>query len=251
MLKTELAAPIPQVAALGVALKCAGAGPTASSSWNQRPRRRFKGRNFRQTIPIRSAPYHVAVPVAENVYARQALPRPSKPPKRRKRPKTRLGRDDWYAHRPFPRGVCSTRARQDLAIGSLTQAQFQPTPEFAEPHVLAAGVTGHGLARHGRHQQALALEPGSDCWDAGSTPACVSVEKSLRGRNLILMQKYAQASMNSTIPAAKRAVENDTQGVAFRRCASVRSSHELGNQSGTLRLRERLFTFICVEIRTR
>jgi tetratricopeptide (TPR) repeat protein len=85
--------------------------------------------------------------------------------------------------------------REDLAIGSLTQAyRSSTTPEFAEPHVLAANVLSTVLRGMGDYQQALALNQEAIDWDTQQHSAlALSVDRFLRGRILILMQKYAQA----------------------------------------------------------
>src|ERR1700732_3244194 len=86
------------------------------------------------------------------------------------------------------RGLLQYREdRQDLAIGSLTQAyRSSTTPAFAESHVLAAGVLATVLRGMGDYSQALALNQEAIDWDTERhAPLALSVDRFLRGRILI------------------------------------------------------------------
>jgi diguanylate cyclase (GGDEF)-like protein len=116
------------------------------------------------------------------------------------------------------RGLLQYREdRQDLAIGSLTQAyRSSTTPAFAESHILAAGVLATVLRGMGDYPQALALNQEAIDWDTTQhAPLALSVDRFLRGRILILMQKYALAIDEFDDARKLSALLNDTQGVAF------------------------------------
>src|SRR5258708_22572526 len=129
------------------------------------------------------------------------------------------------------RGLLQYRQdREDLAIGSLTQAyRSSTTPAFAEPHVLAAGVLATVLRSMGDYPQALALNQEAIDWDtAQHAPLALSVDKFLRGRILILMQKYSQAIDAFEGARKLSAMLNDTQGVAFADVRVCDARIELG-----------------------
>jgi diguanylate cyclase (GGDEF)-like protein len=116
------------------------------------------------------------------------------------------------------RGLLQYREdREDLAIGSLTQAYRSSTsPAYAEAHVLAAGVLATVLRGMGDYPQALALNQEAIDYDtAQHAQLALSVDRFLRGRILILMQKYAQAIDEFDDARKLSALLNDTQGVAF------------------------------------
>jgi diguanylate cyclase (GGDEF)-like protein len=116
------------------------------------------------------------------------------------------------------RGLLQYREnREDLAIGSLTQAyNASAMPGFAEPRILAAGVLSTVLRSMGDYPQALALNQEALDWDtAQHSPLAVSVDRFLRGRILILMQKYADAIEEFDASRKISAQLNDTQGVAY------------------------------------
>jgi diguanylate cyclase (GGDEF)-like protein len=116
------------------------------------------------------------------------------------------------------RGLLQYRQdREDLAIGSLTQAYRSSTaPAFAEPRILAAGVLSTVLRGMGDYPQALALNQEAIDWDiAQHAPLALSVDRFLRGRILILMQKYSSA-IDEFEESRKISVElNDSQGLGF------------------------------------
>ena len=137
--------------------------------------------------------------------------------------------------------------REDLAIGSLTQAyRSSTTPEFAEPHVLAANVLSTVLRGMGDYQQALALNQEAIDWDTQQHSAlALSVDRFLRGRILILMQKYAQAIDEFDDARKLSALLNDTQGAAFADVRVCDARIELGQLIKARSACENaLFTFI-------
>jgi diguanylate cyclase (GGDEF)-like protein len=146
------------------------------------------------------------------------------------------------------RGLLQYREdREDLAIGSLTQAyRSSTTPAFAEPHVLAAGVLATVLRGMGDYPQALALNQEAIDWDtAQHAPLALSVDRFLRGRILILMQKYAQAIDEFDDARKLSALLNDTQGVAFADVRVCESRIELGQLiKARAACENALFTFI-------
>jgi diguanylate cyclase (GGDEF)-like protein len=146
------------------------------------------------------------------------------------------------------RGLLQYREdREDLAIGSLTQAyRSSTTPALAEPHVLAAGVLATVLRGMGDYPQALALNQEAIDWDtAQHSPLALSVDRFLRGRILILMQKYAQAIDEFDDARKLSALLNDTQGVAFADVRVCESRIELGQLiKARAACENALFTFI-------
>ena len=146
------------------------------------------------------------------------------------------------------RGLLQYREdREDLAIGSLTQAyRSSTTPALAEQHVLAAGVLATVLRGMGDYPQALALNQEAIDWDtAQHSPLALSVDRFLRGRILILMQKYAQAIDEFDDARKLSAMLNDTQGVAFADVRVCESRIELGQLiKARAACENALFTFI-------
>src|SRR5580692_5415608 len=146
------------------------------------------------------------------------------------------------------RGLLEYRQdREDLAIGSLTQAyRSSTTPAFAEPHVLSAGVLATVLRGMGDFPQALALNQEAIDWDtAQHAPLALSVDRFLRGRILILMQKYSQAIDEFEEARKLSAMLNDTQGVAFADVHMCEARIELGQLIKARSTCENaLFTFI-------
>jgi diguanylate cyclase (GGDEF)-like protein len=131
------------------------------------------------------------------------------------------------------RGLLQFRGdRDDLAIGSLTQAyRSSMAPEFVEPRILAAGVLSTVLRGMGDYPQALALNQEAIDWDiAQHAPLALSVDRFLRGRILILMQKYTAAIDEFDESRALSGQLNDDQGVAFanvRVCEARIELHQL------------------------
>jgi diguanylate cyclase (GGDEF)-like protein len=146
------------------------------------------------------------------------------------------------------RGLLQYREdREDLAIGSLTQAyRSSTTTEFAEPHVLAASVLATVLRGMGDYQQALALNQEAIDWDTQQHAAlALSVDRFLRGRILLLMQKYAQAIDEFEDARKLSALLNDTQGVAFADVRVCEARIELGQLiKARSSCENALFTFI-------
>src|SRR5271154_1196590 len=146
------------------------------------------------------------------------------------------------------RGLLQYREdREDLAIGSLTQAyRSSTTPEFAEPHVLAASVLATVLRGMGDYQQALALNQEAIDWDTQQHAAlALSVDRFLRGRILLLMQKYAQAIDEFDDSRKLSALLNDIQGVAFADVRVCEARIELGQLiKARASCENALFTFI-------
>src|SRR5258708_33857973 len=98
----------------------------------------------------------------------------------------------------------------------------------------------------GDYAQALALNQEAIDWDtARHAPLALSVDKFLRGRILILMQKYSQAIEEFEGARKLSAMLNDTQGVAFADVRVCEARIELGQPIRTPAPRENpLFTFI-------
>jgi diguanylate cyclase (GGDEF)-like protein len=146
------------------------------------------------------------------------------------------------------RGLLQYRGdREDLAIASLTQAYRSSTAEaFAEPHILAAGVLATVLRGMGDYPQALALNQEAIDWDtAQHAPLALSVDRFLRGRILVLMQKYALAIDEFDDARKLSALLNDTQGVAFADVRICEARIELGQLiKARAACENALFTFI-------
>ncbi|HEY0799961.1 MAG TPA: diguanylate cyclase [Steroidobacteraceae bacterium] len=146
------------------------------------------------------------------------------------------------------RGLLQYREdREDLAIGSLTQAYRSSTsPAYAEAHVLAAGVLATVLRGMGDYPQALALNQEAIDYDtAQNAQLALSVDRFLRGRILILMQKYVQAIDEFDDARKLSALLNDTQGVAFADVRVCEARIELGQLIKARSACENaLFTFI-------
>jgi diguanylate cyclase (GGDEF)-like protein len=146
------------------------------------------------------------------------------------------------------RGLLQYRAdREDLAISSLTQAyRSSTTPAFAEPRILAAGVLSTALRGMGDYPQALALNQEAIDWDtAQHASLALSVDRFLRGRIFILMQKYPQAIDEFDDARKLSFLLNDTQGVAFADVRVCEARTELGQLVKARSACENaLFTFI-------
>jgi diguanylate cyclase (GGDEF)-like protein len=129
------------------------------------------------------------------------------------------------------RGLLQYRqGRDDLAIGSLTQAYNSSTgPEFAEPRVLAASTLSTVLRGMGDYTQALALNQEAVDWDTKQqAPLEVSVDRFLRGRILTLMGKHAQAIDEFNESRRQSALSDDTVGMAFDDVRICEARIELG-----------------------
>jgi diguanylate cyclase (GGDEF)-like protein len=129
------------------------------------------------------------------------------------------------------RGLLQYREnREDLAIGSLTQAyNASAAPAFNEPRVLAASVLSTVLRGMGDYPQALALNQEAVDWDiAQHAPLALSVNRFLRGRILVLMGKHAEA-LDEFGEARKLSAQlDDAQGVAFADLHICEARVELG-----------------------
>jgi diguanylate cyclase (GGDEF)-like protein len=183
---------------------------------------------------------------AENVYDQAAIAAAEKTTEEAQAAQKRGSLEDICLL--IGRGLLQYREdREDLAIGSLTQAyRSSTTPEFAEPHVLAASVLATVLRGMGDYQQALTLNQEAIDWDTQQHAAlALSVDRFLRGRILILMQKYA-ASIDEFDDARKlSALLNDTQGVAFADVRVCEARIELGQLiKARASCENALFTFI-------
>jgi diguanylate cyclase (GGDEF)-like protein len=146
------------------------------------------------------------------------------------------------------RGLLQYRAdREDLAISSLTQAyRSSTTPAFAEARTLAAGVLSTALRGMGDYPQALALNQEAIDWDtAQHSSLALSVDRFLRGRIFLLMQKYPQAIDEFDDARKLSAQLSDTQGVAFADVRVCEARIELGQLVKARSACENaLFTFI-------
>jgi diguanylate cyclase (GGDEF)-like protein len=146
------------------------------------------------------------------------------------------------------RGLLQFREdREDQAIGSLTQAYRSSTsPAFAEPRILAAGVLSTVLRGMGDFPQALALNQEALEWDtAQQATLALSVDRFLRGRILVLMQKYEAAIAEFDDSRRLSAQMNDTQGVAFANVRVCEARIELGQlEEATVACQSALPTFI-------
>ncbi len=129
------------------------------------------------------------------------------------------------------RGLLQYREnREDLAIGSLTQAYNASTsPAFAEPRILAAGVLSTVLRSMGDYTQSLALNQEAIDWDiAQHAPLALSVDRFLRGKILLLMKKYSEAIEEFDESRKISAQLNDAQGMAYSNARVCEARIELG-----------------------
>jgi diguanylate cyclase (GGDEF)-like protein len=132
------------------------------------------------------------------------------------------------------RGLLQYRqGRDDLAIGSLTQAYHAGTgPDFSEPRILAAGTLSQVLRGMGDYPQALALNQEAIDWDTKQDAALqLSVDRFLRGKILTLMGKHAEAIDEYNESRRRSAQFNDTEGVAFADARICEARIELGELS--------------------
>jgi diguanylate cyclase (GGDEF)-like protein len=205
----------------------------------------FKGLKFAtdNTDPVRIMLLSV---YAENVYDQAGIAAAAKTTEEAQAVQKRGSLEDICLL--IGRGLLQYREdREDLAIGSLTQAyRSSTTPEFAEPHVLAASVLATVLRGMGDYQQALTLNQEAIEWDTQQhAPLALSVDRFLRGRILILMQMYAQAIDEFDDSRKLSAMLNDTQGVAFADVRVCEARIELGQLiKARSACEDALFTFI-------
>jgi diguanylate cyclase (GGDEF)-like protein len=245
LLKTELAAPIPNSQRLASLYSVQAQAYSILELESKARDAVFKGLKLAtdNTDPVRIMLLSL---YAENVYDQAGIAAAVKTTEEAQAVQRRGSVEDICLL--IGRGLLQYREdRQDLAIGSLTQAyRSSTTPEFAEPHVLAAGVLATVLRGMGDYQQALALNQEAIDWDtAQHAPLALSVDRFLRGRILILMQKYAQAIDEFDDSRKLSALLNDTQGVAFADVRVCEARIELGQLIKARSACENaLFTFI-------
>jgi diguanylate cyclase (GGDEF)-like protein len=205
----------------------------------------FKGLKYvsDNTDPIRVS---LLSTYAENVYDEAAIAAAEKITEEAQAAQTRGSLADICLL--IGRGLLQYREdREDLAIGSLTQAYRSSTaPAFAEPRILAAGVLSTVLRGMGDYPQALALNQEAIDWDtAQRAPLALSVDRFLRGRILLLMQNYARAIDEFTEARKLSSQLNDSQGMAFsdvRTCEARIELSQLTKARGACE--NALFTFI-------
>ncbi len=205
----------------------------------------FKGLKFAtdNTDPVR---VNLLSTYAENVYDEAGITAAEKATEEAQAAQTRGSLADICLL--IGRGLLQYREdRQDLAIGSLTQAyRSSTTPAFEEPRILAAGVLSTVLRGMGDYPQALALNQEAIDWDtAQQSPLALSVDRFLRGRIYLLMQKYAKAIDEFSEARKLSSQLNDSQGVAFADVRTCEARVELGQLNKARAACENaLFTFI-------
>jgi diguanylate cyclase (GGDEF)-like protein len=245
LLKTELEAPIPDAQRLASLYSVQA---QAYSILELEPKARdavFKGLKYAtdNTDPVRVMLLSL---YAENVYDQAGIAAAVKTTEEAQAVQKRGSLEDICLL--IGRGLLQYREdREDLAIGSLTQAyRSSTTPAFAEPHILAAAVLATVLRSMGDYQQALALNQEAIDWDSAQhAPLALSVDRFLRGRILILMQRYAQAIDEFDDARRLSAMLNDSQGVAFADVRVCESRIELGQLiKARAACENALFTFI-------
>jgi diguanylate cyclase (GGDEF)-like protein len=245
LLKAELAAPIPNPQRLASLYSVQAQAYSILELESKARDAVFKGLKYAtdNTDPVRIM---LLAMYAENVYDQAGITAAVKATEEAQAVQKRGSLEDICLL--IGRGLLQYREdRQDLAIGSLTQAyRSSTTPAFAEPHVLAAGVLATVLRGMGDYPQALALNQEAIDWDTGQhAPLALSVDRFLRGRILILMQKYAQAIDEFDDARKLSAMLNDTQGVAFADVRVCESRIELGQLiKARSACESALFTFI-------
>jgi diguanylate cyclase (GGDEF)-like protein len=245
LLKTELAVPIPDPHRLASLYSVQAQAYSILELESKARDAVFKGLKFApdNTDPVRIMLLSL---YAENVYDQAGIAAAVKTTEEAQVVQKRGSLEDICLL--IGRGLLQYRQdREDLAIGSLTQAyRSSTTPAFAEPHILAAGVLATVLRGMGDYAQALALNQEAIDWDTSRHAAlALSVDRFLRGRILILMQKYAQAIDEFDDARKLSAMLNDTQGVAFADVRVCEARIELGQLIKARSACENaLFTFI-------
>ncbi|HXP67468.1 MAG TPA: GGDEF domain-containing protein [Steroidobacteraceae bacterium] len=245
LLKTELAAPIPNTQRLASLYSVQAQAYSILELESKARDAVFKGLKFAtdNTDPVRIMLLSL---YAENVYDQAGITAAEKVTEEAQAVQKRGSLEDICLL--IGRGLLQYRQdREDLAIGSLTQAyRSSTTPALAEPHVLSAGVLATVLRGMGDYQQALALNQEAIDWDtAQHAPLALSVDRFLRGRILLLMEKYAQSIDEFDDARKLSAMLNDTQGVAFADVRMCEARIELGQLIKARQACENaLFTFI-------
>jgi diguanylate cyclase (GGDEF)-like protein len=245
LLKTELAAPIPNTQRLASLYSVQAQAYSILELESKARDAVFKGLKYAtdNTDPVRIMLLSL---YAENVYDQAGITAAEKVTEEAQAVQKRGSLEDICLL--IGRGLLQYRQdREDLAIGSLTQAyRSSTTPALAEPHVLSAGVLATVLRGMGDYQQALALNQEAIDWDtAQHAPLALSVDRFLRGRILLLMEKYAQSIDEFDDARKLSALLNDTQGVAFADVRMCEARIELGQLIKARQACENaLFTFI-------
>ena len=245
LLKTELATPMPNPQRLASLYSVQAQAYSILELESKARDAVFKGMKYAtdNTDPVRIMLLSL---YAENVYDQAGIAAAEKVTEEAQAVQNRGSLEDICLL--IGRGLLQYREdREDLAIGSLTQAyRSSTTPAFAEPHVLSAGVLATVLRSMGDYPQALALNQEAIDWDtAQHAPLALSVDRFLRGRILILMQKYSQAIDEFEDARKLSAMLNDTQGVAFADVRVCEARIELGQLIKARSACENaLFTFI-------
>jgi diguanylate cyclase (GGDEF)-like protein len=245
LLKTELAAPIPNTQHLASLYSVQAQAYSILELESKARDAVFKGLKYAtdNTDPVRIMLLSL---YAENVYDQAGIAAAEKVTEEAQAVQKRGSLEDICLL--IGRGLLQYRQdREDLAIGSLTQAyRSSTTPAFAEPHVLSAGVLATVLRGMGDYQQALALNQEAIDWDtAQHAPLALSVDRFLRGRILLLMEKYAQSIDEFDDARKLSAMLNDTQGVAFADVRMCEARVELGQLiKARASCENALFTFI-------
>jgi diguanylate cyclase (GGDEF)-like protein len=245
LLKVELAAPIPNPQHLASLYSVQAQAYSILELESKARDAVFKGLKYAtdNTDPVR---INLLSTYAENVYDAAGIAAAAKITEEAQAAQKRGSLADICLL--IGRGLLQYREdRDDLAIGSLTQAYRSSTsPAFAEPHVLAAGVLATVLRGMGDYPQALALNQEAIDFDtAQHAPLALSVDRFLRGRIFILMQKYPQAIDEFDDARKLSSLLNDTQGVAFADVRVCEARIELGQLiKARAACENALFTFI-------
>ena len=245
LLKTELAAPVPNPQRLASLYSVQAQAYSILELESKARDAVFKGLKVApdNTDPVRIMLLSL---YAENVYDQAGIAAAVKTTEEAQAVQKRGSLEDICLL--IARGLLQYREdRQDLAIGSLSQAyRSSTTPAFAEPHVLAAGVLATVLRGMGDYPQALTLNQEAIDWDAAHhLPLALSVDRFLRGRILILMQKYSQAIAEFDDARKLSSSLNDSQGVAFSDVRVCEARIELGQLiKARASCENALFTFI-------
>src|SRR5258708_16135350 len=163
LLKTELLAPIPNPQRLASLYSVQAQAYSILELESKARDAVFKGLKYAtdNTDPVRIMLLSL---YAENVYDQAGIAAAVKTTEEAQAVQKRGSLEDICLL--IGRGLLQYREdRQDLAIGSLTQAyRSSTTPAFAEPHVLAAGVLATVLRSMGDYPQALALNQEAIAW---------------------------------------------------------------------------------------
>ena len=221
--------------------------PTASSSWS--PRRATpssRDSSSRPTTPIRYASILLST-YAENVYDQAGIAAAVKATEEAQAAQSRGSLADICLL--IGRGLLQYRQdREDLAIGSLTQAyRSSTTPAFDEPRRSCRRGALHRAARHGRLSAGAGPQPGSHRLGHGAACAARAFGRSIFARQNSDVDGKVRAapSTSSTRRASSARNLNDTQGVAFADVRICEARVELGQLiKARAACENALFTFI-------